>query len=269
MKLTLASQSSKSALPFSVWGAYSVWRRHASVYLSTWRVNFLPPISEPLFYLLAFGLGLSPIVKDFTYLGQEVSYLKFLAPGTIALGVLFQSFFEGAYGSFIRLNFQRTWQALLTAPLTFTDVFMGDWLWAMTRGAIAGVVTSLVTVVFGLYPWWGMVVTLPVIVACGLLFGALGLYTAGIVRTIDQINVPVFLLLIPMFTLSGVYFPRETLPTALDWIATVMPLAGAIDLIRWPMGLPVWWPLQLLWLLGLTAIAAWLAWRQIHRKLFG
>ena len=45
----------------------------------------------------------------------------------IAVGVLFQSFFEGAYGSFIRLNFQKTWQALLTAPLSFTDVFLGDW----------------------------------------------------------------------------------------------------------------------------------------------
>ncbi|HEY9669031.1 MAG TPA: ABC transporter, partial [Coleofasciculaceae cyanobacterium] len=110
------------------WGVYSVWHRHARVYQKTWLVNSLLPISEPLLYLVAFGYGLTPLVGDVPYNGETIPYLKFIAPGMIAIGVLFQSFFEGAFGSFFRLNYQKTWQALLTAPLNFTEVFLGDWL---------------------------------------------------------------------------------------------------------------------------------------------
>jgi lipooligosaccharide transport system permease protein len=186
----------------------------------------------------------------------------------IALGVLCQGFFEAAYGSFIRLNYQRTWEALLTAPLSFTDVFVGDWLWAATRGASAGTVTGIVTVLLGFYPWWGLLVALPLIGLGGLLFGAMGLIVAGIVRTIDQVNVPIFLLVIPMFTLCGTYFPRENLPLALRWIATALPLSPLVDLLRWPLGLPTLWWLELGWLLLLIALSAAWAWQQIHSKLF-
>ena len=80
----------------SPWGVYSVWWRHFQVYRSTWLVNCLPPISEPIVYLLAFGYGLTPLIGEVQHLGQPVPYPQFLAPGMIAIGVLFQSFFEGA-----------------------------------------------------------------------------------------------------------------------------------------------------------------------------
>jgi lipooligosaccharide transport system permease protein len=85
----------------SLWGVYSVWRRHAKVYQTTWLVNCLPPLSEPIIYLVAFGYGLTPLVGDITYAGQTVPYLNFIAPAMIGVGVLFQSFFEGAYGTLI------------------------------------------------------------------------------------------------------------------------------------------------------------------------
>jgi lipooligosaccharide transport system permease protein len=250
------------------WGIYSVWRRHAKVYQNTWLVNFLPPISEPLIYLVAFGYGLTPMVREFTYQGQPVSYPEFIGPGLIAIGVLFQSFFEGAYGSFIRLNFQRTWQALLTAPLSFSEVFIGDWLWAATRGMIAGLITGIVTVLLGLYSWLGLVLSLPVMLLSSLVFAAMGLLTAGIVRTIDQINVPIFLLIVPMFVLCGTYFPRDNLPVILRAIATVLPLSALVDLLRWPLGLPPLWQIEVLWLLGLMGIMAALSWRRIRARLY-
>ncbi len=249
------------------WGVYSVWRRHAKVYQRTWLVNCLPPLSEPIVYLVAFGFGLSPLVGEITYLGQEVSYLQFIAPAMIGIGLLFQSFFEGAYASFIRLNFQRTWQALLTAPLSFAEVFLGDWLWAMTKGMIAGVLTGIVAVIWGIYPLSALILGLPVMILTSLLFGAMGLLTAGWVRSVDQVNVPIFLLIIPMFTLCGTYFPRDTLPPFLQGIATILPLASVVDLLRFPMGLPPFWPLQLLWLLGLMVVFAAMAVRKIYPKL--
>lgn len=249
------------------WGIYSVWHRHARVYQRTWLVNCLPPISEPVVYLVAFGFGLTPLIGEVAYGDQTLTYLEFIAPGMISLGVLFQSFFEGAFGSFIRLNFQKTWHALLTSPLSFFEVFLGDWLWAATKGMIAGTMTGVITVVWGLYSGWHLLLSLPIMLLGSLLFGAAGLLTAGSVRRVDEINIPIFLLIIPMFTLCGTYFPRETLPSFLQAIANVLPLAALVDLLRWPLGLPSTWAISLLWLVFLTVSIAWLAARQIYPKL--
>ncbi len=250
------------------WGVYSVWHRHAKVYQKTWLVNSLPPLSEPLINLVAFGYGLTPLVGDVLYNGQTIPYLKFLAPGMMASGVLFQSFFEGAYGSFFRLNYQKTWKALLTAPLSFTEVFLGDWLWATTKGTLAGLLTAIVAVIWGLYSAWHLLIFLPIIVLGSLLFGVMGMLMAGTVRTIDQINVPIFLFIIPMFTLGGTYFPRSTLPPLLGHIAGLLPLASVVDLLRSPLGLPSFWFLELIWLLLWISVCSVLAWRQIYPLLF-
>ncbi|NHC37645.1 ABC transporter permease [Scytonema millei] len=251
----------------TAWGIYSVWHRHAKVYQKTWLVNSLPPLSEPLIYLIAFGYGLTPLIGDVTYQGQTVSYLQFIAPGMIAVGILFQSFFEGAFGSFIRLSYQKTWQALLTAPLSFTEVFLGDWLWATTKGSMAGILTGLVAMSLGLYSGWHLLGSLPLIILGSMLFGALGLFTAGTVRTVDQINVPIFLFVVPMFTLCGTYFPRDTLPPLLGYVASILPLSALVDLLRWSLGLPQFWYLQVVWLLLWLSVFTVLAWRQIYPQL--
>jgi lipooligosaccharide transport system permease protein len=251
----------------TLWGIYSVWHRHARVYQRTWLVNCLPPLSEPIIYLVAFGYGLTPLIGEVTYAGQPVSYLRFIAPAMMAVGVLFQSFFEGAYASFLRLNFQKTWDALLTAPLSFTEVFLGDWLWAATKGLIAGSLTGVIAVIWGLYSASSLLMALPVMLLGSLLFGAMGLFTAGTVRQIDQVNIPIFMFVVPMFTLCGTYFPRETLPPFLRGIATVLPLASLTDLLRWNLGVPDFWWLKFLWLFLLMIVSATLAARAIYPRL--
>ena len=101
-----------------------------------------------------------------------------------------------------------------------------------------------------------------------LLFGAFGLLVTGVVRKVDQVNVPIFLAIIPMFTLCGTYFPRSTLPPLLGAFAGILPLASLVDLLRWPLGLPQWWPLLLLWLVGWTVLLARLAAMRIYPRLF-
>ena len=252
----------------SAWNVYSVWRRHAKVYRKTWLVNVLPPLSEPLQYLVAFGFGLSPMVAGFAVAGNKVSYLAYIAPAMISLGVLFQSFFEAAYGSYIRLRFQKTWQALLTAPLSYTEVFLGDMTWAATRGVIAGVVTGLVTVALGIMPAWALAGSLPLILLASLLFAAMGMIVAGLVRTIDQINVPVFVFILPMFSMSGTFFPRENLPRWLAAYANLLPLSQVNDLLRWHLVGTDLWMLKLAVLLVWTVALTALAWRVIHRQVF-
>lgn len=254
--------------PMTLWGVYAAWRRNARVYQNTWLVNSLPPLSEPLIYLVAFGYGLTPLVGQVTYNGQEIEYLRFLAPGMLAVGVLFQSYGEGAYGSYIRLSYQKTWNAMLTTPLTFSEVFAGELLWTATKGVIAGCATSMLAIAWGLISLPYFLLSLPLIVLGSLLFGAAGLLTAGLVRTIDQVNVPLFLGVIPMFTLCGTYFPRATLPTPLNEFASALPLAALADLLRWPLGLPGHWLWSLAWLLVWAIACVVLAWRTIYPKLF-
>lgn len=263
-----ATQPIMRRVPSSLYGIYAVWYRHALVYVRTWMVNFLPPMTEPIFYLLSFGFGLSPMVGEFEVRGQQMSYLKFIGPAMIAVGVCFQAFFEGAYGSFIRLRFQGSWHALLTGPLGFREIFFGDFTWAATRGIIAGVITGLVVLALGQITLSGLLFTLPFILLGSLVFAGLGIMIAGFVKTIDQINVPVFLFMIPMFTLSGTFFPRENLPSALNMIATALPLAQLVDLIRLPIVYDPTWPFDLAGLIAWGIASTILAYKVIYRQVF-
>ncbi|TVQ61244.1 MAG: ABC transporter [Spirulina sp. DLM2.Bin59] len=262
-----AQQEQRQAL-ITPWGVYAAWRRNARVYQATWLVNSLPPLSEPLIYLVAFGYGLTPLVGEVSYNGQTIDYLKFLAPGMMAIGVLFQSYTEGAYASYLRLDYQKTWHAILTTPLTFSEVFTGELLWAATKGTIAALATGILAVIWGLMSLGNVLLSIPLILLGSITFGAVGLLTAGLVRTIDQVNVPLFLFIVPMFTLCGTYFPRDTLPSPLFEVASALPLAALADLLRWPLGLPDYWPWALLWLLGWAIACTGFAWRTIYPRLF-
>ena len=252
----------------SPWGVYSVWRRHAQVFRLTWLYNCLPPMSEPIVYLVAFGFGLSPLIGPIDYLGRKLSYVQFLAPGMIAVGVLFQSFFEGAYGTFVRIHYQRTWQALLTAPLTFNDVFVADWLWAATRGLIAGCLTAVVAILWGAIPLVVVIKSLPLLFAGSLMFASLGMMAAGISTRIDHLNVPVFVLVVPMFALCGTYFPRSGLPRILGRICALLPLSSFVDLLRWPYGLGPGWGWCFVVMFVWTVLLLGVAWNRVHRKIF-
>jgi len=255
-------------LPPWPYGVFSVWRRHAILYSRTWLINFIPPMTEPIFYLLAFGFGLSPMVGEFEVQGQKMNYLKFIGPAMIAVGVCFQGFFESAYGSFIRLRFQRTWHALLTGPLGFREIFLGDLTWAATKGSIAGLVTGLVVLALGQITFMGFLFTIPLIALGSLMFACIGILTAGFVKNIDQINVPVFLFMIPMFTLSGTFFPRDNMPEALAFFAAYLPLSHLIDLIRIPVVPNPGWIVDILGILIWTFVTASLGYRVIFNQVF-
>jgi lipooligosaccharide transport system permease protein len=209
-----------------------VWQRNLSVYRRTWRISFLPPLLEPLLYLAAFGLGLSHMVGDFSYRGQEIAYLPFIAPALLAITMMYNAFFETSYASFVRMYYQKTFDAMLATPLTLEEVITGEIAWAATKAVIAATLMQLVISAFGLVPYPTGLLLLPLAVLGGLAFAAAGMVFTSLVPNIETFNLPIFLFITPMFLFSGTFFPLQNLPAWARWLALTLPLTHLTELAR-------------------------------------
>lgn len=233
-----------------------VWRRDFDVYMKTWKVNFIPPLLEPVFYLVAFGSGLGTLVHSVEYGGRDVSYAAFIAPGVIAITILFQGFFECAYGSYIRMYYQKSYDAIVATPVSLEEVVTGEVLWGATKSVIGAVLVCLVVILFGYAPPYALAAVVPIAALSGLLFASMSMCFTGIVPNIDSFNYPVFLLITPMFVFSGTFFPTEALPGWGRTVAEFLPLTHVANLCR-GLTLGNWTPRLLvdaLWLAGLAIV---------------
>lgn len=214
------------------WRALRVWQRNFDVYLATWKVNFLPPVLEPVLYLLAFGVGLGTLVTNVSYGGQEVSYLKFIAPGLAATAIMNHGFFETTYASFVRMYFQKTYDAILSTPLLLEDVILGEIIWGATKALFAGTIMLVIAGLWGLIPWPAAGMILPITFLAGMAFSGMGMCFTALVKNIEMFNFPVFLFITPMFLFSGVFFPVTSLPVWAQYLAYALPLTWLVDVIR-------------------------------------
>jgi len=212
--------------------SWHVWRRNLDVYRTTWRTNFLPPILEPVLYILAFGLGMGTLIGTVLYQGQALPYLRFMIPGVISVSIMFWSYFETTYASFVRMYYQKTFQAILATPLLIEDVIAGEWLWGASKSVMAAVLMLAMTGIFGLISWPAGLLVVPLAVLGGLFFSAAGLITTALVPRIDSFNIPSFLLIFPMFLFSGTFFPIDVLPAWAKAIALCLPLTHISYLVR-------------------------------------
>jgi len=209
-----------------------VWQRNLKVYQKGWKVIFLPPFLEPLFYLLAFGIGLSGLVGSLRYQGTEMSYVRFIAPALIAVSMMNNSFFETTYASFVRMYYQKTFDAMMATPLSLEDVITGEIIWGATKSVIATLIMLAVISCFGLIHYPEGLLTLPLALLGGLAFGSIGMFFTGIVKNIEMFNLPVFLFVTPMFLLSGTFFPLENFPRWSQHVALIFPLTHLVNLTR-------------------------------------
>ena len=209
-----------------------VWQRDADVYFTTWKTEFLPPLLEPILYVLAFGLGLGQLVHEVRYQGRVLGYLEFMAPGIIAVAVMFWAFFETSFASYVRMYYQKTYDAIVATPLLVEDVLLGELLWATTKSVIAATIMLGVLTVMGLVSWPSGLFVIPIALVGGLLFAGLGMLMTSMVKTISQFNVPIFVIIMPMFTFGGTFFPVEILPRWALATALALPLTHIAILMR-------------------------------------
>lgn len=211
---------------------WRVWQRNWAVYRQSWQVSFLPPLLEPLLYLVAFGVGLSGLVGSVGYRGEQVAYTAFIAPALIAITVMNSAFFENTYSSFVRMYYQKTFDAMMATPLTVEEIIAGEILWGATKATIAAAIMLAVIGLFGLIRLPAGLLLIPLAFLGGLAFGAAGMVCTALVPTIDLFNLPVFLFVTPMFLFGGTFFPVENLPAWAQQVAALLPLTPLVDLSR-------------------------------------
>jgi len=246
--------------------AISVWRRNASLYGRTWKSNLLPNFFEPVFYLTAIGVGVGAYIQQM----GGTSYVEFLAPGLVCVAAMNGASFEVTYNFFVRLNLEKTYDAMLTTPVEPDDVLAGEVLWALTRAAIYGGAFYIVTAALGYAPLPRSLLALAVVPLAGLLFAALGMVFSLQILRIDLFSFYFTLFLTPLFLFSGVFFPLEE-RLAGPWLALAegLPLLHPVRLARSIFRGDVSWTAA--WDVGysLIASAALLLWarRAVRRRL--
>ncbi|MCU0577943.1 MAG: ABC transporter permease [Desulfobacterota bacterium] len=222
----------KTGLQTISWRFLRIWQRNWDVYARTWRINFIPPILEPILYLVAFGAGLGYLVGEIPWEGRRIGYAAFIAPGLLSINIMQNSFFETTYTSFVRMYYQKTFDAILATPLNLEEIILGEIVWGATRSLMATAVMLVVLSFFGILSYPSALLILPVAFLGGLAFGAAGMCFTGIIPTIEVFNLPVFLFVTPMFLFSGTFFPLEQLPFWARAIAYGFPLTHIVELCR-------------------------------------
>jgi lipooligosaccharide transport system permease protein len=195
---------------------------------SYWRSATFSSTVEPTIYLLAFGFGFGSLVS--TIGGYD--YVEFVGTGTVATAVLFSSAFPAMFGTFVKYSFQRTYDAILAAPVDTEELVTAEAVWIATRAGVYGCVPLIVAMFFGLDPAWGML-TVPFInFLAGYGWACFGIMTAGFAKSIENFSYIVSAVITPLFLVAGTFFPIDGLPQWAQVLAQFNPLYHCVQLVR-------------------------------------
>jgi lipooligosaccharide transport system permease protein len=214
------------------WRCIRVWQRNIVVWKRCWKISFLPPMFEPVLFILAFGAGLGAFIKEVPYRGEMVPYLPFIAPGIIAASMMNNAFFECSFGSFIRMYYQKTFDAIMTTPLSALDVIAGELIYGASKSLLATAIMIVIITPFGFLSYPTVLLLLPLAFMTGLVFAGIGMVCTSLVPQIENFNVPMFLLITPMFLFSGTFFPLDNFPLWARCLSNILPLTHSAELTR-------------------------------------
>jgi len=246
-----------------------IWFRNLITYRRIWRVNFLVPLLEPGFYILAFGLGFSGLIGAVDYAGMQLAYTRFMAPALVATACMWNAFFETTYTSFVRMYYQKTFDGILATPMSMEEIIVAEIVWAASKAAAAVAVMLAVLIPIGYANFPGALVCIPIAFLGGLAFAAIGMFFTGVIPTIDMFNLPIFLFITPMFLFSGTFFPVSGIPDWAGIFTLIFPLYHLVELMRYfCIGAMESNPLlNIAYLVGFTVLFGFLALLTMKRRL--
>jgi lipooligosaccharide transport system permease protein len=232
---------------------------------SYWKASTFSSTVEPTIYLIAFGFGFGSLVSTI----GGYPYVEFVGTGTVATAVLFSSAFPAMFGTFVKYKFQRTYDAILAAPVDTEELVTAEAVWIATRAGVYGCVPMIVAMFFGLDPSWGML-TVPFIGwLAGYGWGCFGIMIAGFASSFENFNYVVSAVLTPLFLVAGTFFPLDQLPRWAQILGELNPLHQCVELVRHAVfGFEGWTDLLRVAVLIVWALVLWrIAIHAMERKL--
>ena len=206
-----------------------VWRRNFLVWKKLAIPSILGNLADPMLYMLGLGYGLGSLMPHVA----GVPYITFLAAGTVAYSTMNSATFETLYSGFSRMHVQKTWEAIMNAPLVLDDVLLGELIWAASKSLLSGLAILLIIWVLGLeQSWWLSLWIIPLVVLIGYCFAGMGLVMTSLSPSYDFFMYYFTLVITPMVLLCGVFFPVSQLPPLLQDVSAFLPLTHAIELVR-------------------------------------
>jgi len=244
-------------------------QRNLLVYKRSWMVIF-SGFFEPLFYLLGIGYGLGTLVGDVALAdGRSISYAAFVAPALLAQASMNGAIAESIFNVFFKLNFSKTYDAILATPLGIREIAVGEMLWSLFRGTLYVIAFVLVMIGMGLVISPFLFLVIPASILIGAAFSAACLATTAYLRTVQDFDLPMGLVVMPMFLFSGTFFPISLYPQPIQLAMELTPLFHAVGLLRgMATGLLGWHELwDLAYLVAFGAIAMWIALNRLEQRL--
>ena len=232
---------------------------------SFWKGTTFSSTMDPTIYMLAFGFGFGALISQVA--GYD--YIDFVGTGIVASTVLFAGAFPAMFSTFVKYQFQHTYDSMLAAPVDTEELVTGEALWISTRVGVYGCVPLLVAMVFGLDPSWGMLLVPFIAALSGFGWASFGIMIAGKSQSIDSFSYWMSGLMTPMFLVAGTFFPISGLPEWAQFLANFNPLYHTVELVRgaafgFESRADLW---HLGFLIGFGFIAWRLAIRFLQRKL--
>ncbi len=217
----------------TIWRARRLVERNVLVYRHQW-IIIVSGVFEPIFDLIGIGLGLGAIIETVPLAdGRVVPYAAFVAPALVATAAMNGAVFETIFNVFFKLNYAKTYDGVLATPMGITEIAVGEMLWALMRSALYAVAMFVIMLAMGLIlSAWGVFIV-PAALLVAAAFAAAGLAGTSYLRTVNDFDIPLGLIVMPMFLFSGTFFPIEgVLPAWLVTIITFTPLYHGIELLR-------------------------------------
>ena len=244
-------------------------QRNMLVYKHSWMVIF-SGFFEPLFYLLGIGYGLGSLIGNVTIAdGRAIPYAAFVAPALLAQASMNGAIAESIFNVFFKLNFSRTYDAILSTPLGIHEIAIGEMVWSLFRGTLYVMTFVLVMLLMGLVISPMLFLVIPAAILIGAAFSAAGLATTAYLRTVQDFDLPMGVVVMPMFLFSGTFFPISVYPLAIQLAMELTPLFHAVGLLRGlATGIFGWhelWDLGYLVVFG--SIAMWIALTRLEQRL--
>jgi len=206
---------------------YIMWLRQVKKY---WRSKprMIGALGQPLLFLLAFGFGFGPIFQK----AGGGNYIEFLAPGIIAMSILFTAMFTG-----IEVIWDRRFGFLketLVAPVSRTQIMIGRTLGGATVSFLQGIVVILMSLLIGfsITHWALLPGAILFMFLIAMLFTAFGTAIASRLDDMQAFPLIMNFLIMPIFFLSGALFPLEGLPKGLELVIKLNPLSYGVDGLR-------------------------------------